>query len=425
MPPKDTTAAAQEAADLELWLFTNEFPFGSGEAFLENELPTLVARFKRVRIFPMHRVPGQRTLPERAEVTLLFDDPYATAGIGTMLRNADAVVALLRSLLTDLGAAMLRNEWRGELQSRIRQLVFRMGVMEKVLLPDLDPGRTVLYSYWAHDWVTLLALIRTRRPQLHFITRAHGFDLYEHQQPSGMIPFRALQLEQVDRLFCVSQAGLDHMSARHGGHASKFELARLGTRDHGRSRPSPSGPLQLVSCGMLIPRKRVHLVVEALSQVSTPVRWTHFGDGPGMAALRDAVDRLPPHIEVRLRGSVSNGEMMRWYAEHEVDLFLHTSELEGGVAVVLQEAASFGIPLIATDSGGVRDIVVPDTGRLLPKEVDAATVARLIEGFRDTPMATAVFREGVRRYWESNFRAERAYDRFCDRLIAIHDLHRQ
>lgn len=37
----------------ELWLFTLRFPFGNGEAFLENELPVLAAGFRRMRLFPL------------------------------------------------------------------------------------------------------------------------------------------------------------------------------------------------------------------------------------------------------------------------------------------------------------------------------------------------------------------------------------
>lgn len=408
----------------ELWLFTTAFPFGKGEAFLENELPTLVRRFGRVRVFPMLREEGLRPLPEGAELTVLFKDPYAGAGLVSLLRNAGAVLRMVASLWHDMGGMALRAEWRGQLASRIRQSIRRMVVWERELLPGFDPRRVLLYAYWTHDWATLLALLRTRHPRSCFVARAHGFDLYEHQHASGVIPFRSLHLRQVERLFCVSQAGLEHMRTRHPGYADKLELARLGTRDHGLNGPLDRSRLQVVSCSHVIPRKRVHLIAEALAKVAVPVRWTHFGDGPGMTALRDLVARLPAHVQVDLRGAAANADIMRWYRTNGADVFVLTSHLEGGVAVVLQEAASFGIPLIATDSGGVRDIVTPATGVLLPTDAGPDVLASQLQHFRTGPMATAEFRAGVRRFWETHFRAEESFGRFCDRIIAMHEARR-
>jgi glycosyltransferase involved in cell wall biosynthesis len=265
----------------------------------------------------------------------------------------------------------------------------------------------------------LLGLLRQRHPEVAFVSRAHGFDLYEHQHSSGVIPFRAFQLQQVDRVFCVSQAGLDHMLARHPAWSSKYELARLGTRDHGVARPGSDGTLSVASCAFFVPRKRIHLIVEALALTKVPVRWTHFGGGPEMDRIRALVATLPPHIQVDLKGAASNSAIMQWYASEQVDVFLHSSHLEGGVAVALQEAASFGIPLIAADSGGVRDIVTPETGILLPTAMDPAHLASILDGFRAGPMATAQFRAGVRRFWERNFKAEVTFDAFCDRLVEL------
>ena len=406
--------------DRELWLFTQSFPYGRGEAFLENELPTLAARFTRVRLFPLHGGEGMRPLPGNVDVVRLIKDPHARASPGQMLRYRWALRHMLAALRKDLGRTVLQARWRGELLSTMRGHLHRLALLDAHLLQEYRPSKVVLYSYWFHEWATLLALLRTKRPQLRFVSRAHGFDLYEERHEAGTIPFRSLQLRALDRLFCVSQAGLDYMRTRHPRYASRFELARLGTRDHGQAKPSGSGPLQLASCAHVVPVKRVSLLAEALARTTRPVHWTHFGDGTDMAALRAQVARLPAHVTVDLMGAADNATIMHWYRNNPVDVFVLTSELEGGVAVALQEAASFGIPLIATDSGGVRDIMNEQTGLLLPTQVTAAELARVLDGFKGGPMDNATFRAGVRAYWEEHFRAEATFNRFCDRLLELH-----
>lgn len=408
-----------ERSPKELWLFTMNFPYGDREAYLENELPILAERFERIRIFPELPLDGLRNMPDNVETELLLPDPWATAGVGYLLGHPRQLLALLASLREDTRGATRSagSSSSRELLSRVRQLMRRATEVERTLLPQYDPAKVVIYSYWTHNWATVLGLLRLRHPELRFITRAHGFDLYEHQQDRGIIPFRKFQLQQLDRLYCVSTAGLEHMRKRHPDFSAKYRLARLGTSNHGIASRSSSGPLQLASCSYVIPRKRLHLIVDALRQMKSPVHWTHFGDGPQMAALREQVATLPEHVTVDLKGNTANADLMEWYRTHPVDVFLLTSELEGGVAVVLQEAASFGIPLIATDSGGVRDIMVPETGVLLPTHPEKSMLAELLDGFRESPLATEAFRTGVRRYWETHFEAGAAFHAFCNELL--------
>ncbi len=416
-----TRADPWAAGPQELWLFTQSYPFGGTESFLENELPTLAQRFGKVRVFPLFTADTERQLPRGAEREVIIENPFEGGGAFMLIRRARFVLRLLNSLRHDLGLSMLSRAWRGELRGRIRQIIHRTTVMERVLIPQHDPARVVIYSYWTHDWATQLALLRTRHPEIRFVSRAHGFDLYEHQHQRGAIPFRRMQLQAVDKLFCVSKAGYDHMRSHHPAFAHKYEIARLGTRDHGLSSPSTDGVLRVVSCGYVIPRKRIWMIADALALYAGPVHWTHFGDGPEMEALRTRTGQLPAHVRVDLRGDTANAEIMAWYASHAVDVHVLTSALEGGVAVALQEAASFGVPLIATDSGGVRDLVTSQTGILLPVDASADQLRAAFEQVQGGPLGDAQFRAGVRAFWEARFNASVAFGNFCDRLLLWHE----
>ncbi|MCC7501228.1 MAG: glycosyltransferase [Flavobacteriales bacterium] len=170
--------------------------------------------------------------------------------------------------------------------------------------------------------------------------------------------------------------------------------------------------MRIASCSYLIPRKRVDLWIDVLCRVKVPVEWTHFGDGPERASLETKAASLPSHVRVTWMGGMSNAEIMAWYAANPVHLFALFSELEGGVAVAAQEAASFGIPLLVTDSGGVRDLVNEHTGLLLPTQPDIKEVARWIDAFTASRWGSAEARAGVRAYWQSHFHATTVFDRF-------------
>lgn len=401
----------------ELWLFTTRFPYGMREAFLENELPVLSERFERVRIFPEHPEGPLRPVPANVSVELPVKDPFTRASAKEMLAAWPLVLKLIIALLRDAPSlAVLRSQWP-TLRSRLAQFIHRAAVLRRTILPTYRPDKVLVYAYWTHDWVTVLGLLRERMPTLRFISRAHGFDMYEEQNVNGWIPFRSFQLRHVSRVYCASRSGLEHLQERWPARRGQFELAQLGTSDHGPAPFDPQGPITVVSCSFLIPRKRVHLLIEALALVKKPVKWVHFGGGEDEVATKEAAARLPAHVVVELHGMTRNEDLIAWYKAHSVDVFVHLSHLEGGVAVAVQEATSFGIPVIAADSGGVRELVGPRTGLLLGKDPSPTEVAALIEGVRSSAMGTRAFRDQVRETWRAGFEARTVFNGFVDRAL--------
>ncbi|MGV3637317.1 MAG: glycosyltransferase [Flavobacteriales bacterium] len=404
----------------ELWLFTTRFPYGFREAFLENELPVLCERFERVLIFPEHAEGALRPVPANAEVRQPVKDPFQSASPRLLLRYAKVVRLLAASLWKDAPSLKaLRQQWP-YLRARMAQIIRRAEVLLKVQMPAYDPDRVLVYSYWTHDWATVLGVVRERRPDLRFFSRAHGFDIHEEQNTNGWIPFRSFQLKHVDRVYCASRTGMEHLQRKHPARSQQFTLARLGTTDRGPAPHDPTGPLRIASCSFIIPRKRLLLLVDVLASVRTPVLWDHFGGGEQEKEVERAAARLPDHISVTFHGMTQNADILAWYQRTPVDAFVHLASLEGGVAVAAQEAASFGIPLIVADSGGVRELVNERTGILLERDPDPAQVAALLDGFRQGPMATAAFRVGVRQVWSEGFEARSTFHTFVDRILAEH-----
>ena len=402
----------------ELWLFTARFPHGTGEPFLENELPVLARRFRRIVIVPqLADVQGERPLPANVVVHPAMPDPMARMAPLDLLRYARV---WRRALDLVRGSVPEQGVWRSQgatVRARLRQSLRRALHYRSTLFADFDPDRVLLYSYWTSDQATALAFLQMLDPRVHFVSRMHGFDLFAERSPDGWPPMRELHLTTVERVFVVSQAGLDYLRGHYPTHADKFELARLGTRDNGAGPWSPSDVLRIVSCSNLVPLKRVDLLLRALMQVGRPVQWTHFGGGPEIDGLIAMAAALPEHVRAGLMGPCPNSEVIAWYREHPVDLFVHLSASEGGVPVALQEAASFGIPLLAVDAGGVREIVGPLTGTLLSADPTPEAIAAALDAHRNGPHDTMAFRDQVRTVWSAGFRAEVNFGHFCDRLL--------
>ncbi len=405
-------------AGRELWLFTISFPFGNGEAFIENELPILARGFDKVRLFPLMPKGNARPVPRNVEaINVLGGDAYKAMGaLGVLmdLRRWNHVLQACKASAPDQGVWKTR---RRELMSRLRQAMRRERLLLDQFSDRYDPQRVVLYSYWTSDWATVLGLWKMRDPRVRFFTRMMGFDMFDHRAGENWQMLQAFHVQQVDHIFTIAQAGQAYMNERYPNARDKFSLSPLATMDHGAAPWAPSPTLRIASCANLVPLKRVEILAEAVSRLNIPVKWTHFGDGSERDLIGAMVRAFPPIIEVELKGSRPNSEVIHWYRTNPVDVFVHTSRTEGGAPVALQEAASFGIPLIAADAGGVKEIVTPATGELLANDLSVDELVSYLHHFRNGPWYNQQKRQQVRAFWQANFFAEVVHGRLLENLL--------
>jgi phosphatidylinositol alpha 1,6-mannosyltransferase len=108
--------------------------------------------------------------------------------------------------------------------------------------------------------------------------------------------------------------------------------------------------------GRLAPEKHVERLIALAANDS--VQLVIVGDGVDQGKLQSA---MPTAV---FTGALYGEELSAAYAS--MDVFVHTGEHETFCQVV-QEAMASGLPVIAPDAGGPRDLVAPyRTGLLLP-----------------------------------------------------------
>lgn len=401
----------------DLVLLTAAYPFGNkSETFLESEIEVLARRFGRILLLPSHREPGVRPLPANAELVEMewLDEPSAAARRRALL-SSEAAGVLARTLENRANARPYARAARTYLDLLARNVLKYRALGRLVRERGLE--NAVFYDYWFENSTLALALARRAGVVRTAVCRAHGFDLYDERWGGRPVPFREAKLDGLDLVATVSDAGRAYLEARSGGRPDRIRTFRLGVRDPGPVAAAPSDVPLVVSCGSLLAFKRVSLVPEILERVGGPLRWVHFGDGPERAAVEEAARRLPPEVTWELRGHVDNAEVLRFYREHAVRVMISVSMSEG-LPVSMMEAASFGVPVVAVDVGGVAEIVNDTTGVLLRcgATVDeaAGAVRRALEPARFDP-------ERIRAFFREHYEAGTNYDRFADALIDLRE----
>lgn len=405
-----------EPAQHTLFIFTNEYPYGTGESFIENELVVLSEKFSAVYMLPLYKrgEPRSFPVPNIRLVHLFENSEFHTAR--AFFKNIFSIPAILLKEL-------FRSENKLSFLRSIRKqnsVLVKNFAREEILVDFLGKTKAVdplYYSFWTDDWATVLSVAKEKKHIPEFFSRVHGYDLYRERWPEQIIPFRHFQLRNVKAIYAVSKDGQHYLQRNYPAYASKFRLSHLSTFDKGIAPFHPDGVFTIVTCARLDPLKRIPLLAEALKNISFPVRWVHFGDGADMQRLRNAISTLPANITAELRGYVPTAALLDFYGKNTVNLVVNLSVTEGGVPLALQEAASFGIPLLATAAGGSVEIVNERTGILLPVDLQLPALIAAIAGFKDSERNTAEFRKGVRGYWKAAFNAELNYRNFYNSIV--------
>jgi glycosyltransferase involved in cell wall biosynthesis len=150
----------------------------------------------------------------------------------------------------------------------------------------------------------------------------------------------------------------------------------------GEARPA-AAPLRVLFVGRLAPQKNLPRLLEALSLMREPAELTIVGDGPELAGLTELAARLGLD-NLNLAGPQEHAGLGAWY--RQADVFVLSSDKEGMPLAAL-EAMSFGLPVVATDVPGLRELCA-GAGVLVPP--DPAALAAALDSLAADPAARQV-----------------------------------
>lgn len=399
-----------------IYLFTDSFPYGTSENFLETEIHYLANDFEWIYIFPRryNRSKTARPVPQNVKTALPFcsSDKRSRLAVQGFL-NTSPILPFLKDFPWNV-CWKIRPVVKWVEAFLLSRLILNHPHSKKIQSAD---SSTLLYFYWGCGTAWALPFISSKAPA---IARFHGFDLYEDEQGNGgYIPLRQQLLNRLDAVFTISQHGQNYLSKLYPHAAGNILLSRLGVQDKGSTpRPENNTPCHIVSCSRMIPLKRLHLLVAALQSCTMQIRWTHIGDGPLRQSIEEKTKKLPVNVQFACTGMLPSDEVTFFYNSHAVDLFINISETEG-LSVAIMEALAAGIPVIATDVGGTSELIDRQVGELIPKDFSPQALAKLIDSCATRTTEWQQRSECARIRWKERVCADTNYASFSKELQKI------
>ena len=125
------------------------------------------------------------------------------------------------------------------------------------------------------------------------------------------------------------------------------------------------------------------------------------GDGPLKTRMRRYSDTLGVSRHVQFPGFVDHEQLLKQLKDGQWDVALlpsvETSESREGIPVFLIEAMAAGVPVVATDTGGVSELLGCGAGVLIPQRDPAAIADALANLATDGQHRLELANAGMRR----------------------------
>lgn len=261
----------------------------------------------------------------------------------------------------------------------ILYLCWQSGLIE--WLVDWQPEALIVEANprYLHTPVAVRWMHARRRPVL-------GWGLGVPKVRRGLSnPFRRHFISQFDAIITYSQQGADEYQSA-GFPPERIFIAPNAVTSR-PTKPLPNRPncftderATILFVGRLQRRKRVDFLLRACAAlpVSMQPRLWIVGDGPMRSELEAHAQQI--YSSAHFYGALYGEELSPFFKG--ADLFV----LPGTGGLAIQEAMSYGLPVIVAEADGTQsNLVRPENGWcILPGDIETLT-AILLEAFRDIP----------------------------------------
>jgi glycosyltransferase involved in cell wall biosynthesis len=136
------------------------------------------------------------------------------------------------------------------------------------------------------------------------------------------------------------------------------------------------------------------------------------GKGPDSNSVKSKIEQLGIEKNFRLAGFVSDEDLPSYY--NVADVFVLPSKSGEGLPLVALEAMACGLPVIATNVGGIKEIMIKDYGKLVPPNEPELLAEAILEFAKDD---FSSLRGELRAVAEERF----GWDANVERLVEIYE----
>jgi glycosyltransferase involved in cell wall biosynthesis len=185
-------------------------------------------------------------------------------------------------------------------------------------------------------------------------------------------------LREADRIIAVSGATKDYVLSlgakpkkvkvlHNGVDLDKFRPRAKKREEMRRKLGIPQNAIVVLTVRRLVYKNGVDTLIEGANiaiKKNSHIVFLAVGKGPDSDSVKLRIAQLGIEDNFKLAGFVSDADLPSYY--NAADLFVLPSKSGEGLPLVALEAMACALPVIATDVGGIREVLKEDYGKLVP-----------------------------------------------------------
>ncbi|HEY9799175.1 MAG TPA: glycosyltransferase [Leptolyngbyaceae cyanobacterium] len=196
-------------------------------------------------------------------------------------------------------------------------------------------------------------------------------------------------------------------------HGSAIDCSRFPFKDR---YPHPNQKIRIATTGRLIEKKGIEYAIRAVAEVAKlypNIEYQIIGDGELKETLQQLIKSLNITDKVKILGWKTQPEIVDVLGESDIFIAPSITAKDGNQDApvnTLKEAMLMGLPVIATNHGGIPELVQDGISGFLVPERDAEAIAKKIIYLIEHPEIWSSIGRSGRDYVESNYDIEKLND---------------
>lgn len=279
---------------------------------------------------------------------------------------------------------------------------------------------TILFTSMTTALPLLIAGPALKKKGVRLAAIVHGLDVTD-PNPAYQLAVRRL-CQMLDAVMPVSRATGEELVARglprHKVHVvpNAVDLSRFESVSERRGKstgisiegapPLPEDAFLIVTVGRQVRRKGFAWFIEnVMPKLPERVVFWLAGDGPERENIEAAIVRAGVQSRVRCLGRISEAELVELYRRAQLFIMPNIvvpGDMEG-FGIVMLEAGACGLPTLAADLEGIRDVVTEGVNGWFAPSEDAAAFTERIEWLVDNPDELEAASESTAHHVKSTF----------------------
>ena len=266
------------------------------------------------------------------------------------------------------------------------------------LRQDVIPSRSSVHAQFATQASIIALLYRHYLKDVEYSFTFHAYDIYFRNK------FFIKLINKSKIAFTISKFSIQYVLNKYPIiNSKKLEISRLGTfisKEHLGNKIKKNKALTIGFLGNFVPEKNIFLLLKAMKILSDTVDNLNMyiaGDGPLRDNVLDFIKNSVLKDKIHYLGFVYGNKKEEFFDRIDVSVLPSISE---GLPVVLMEALSFSIPIIATDITALSEICKNNYNGFLIPPGDIEALKEAILKFYQ--MDDAEFQEYRRRAYKSS-----------------------